>query len=321
MGAQRTDRQSVCTSAERVGTARNRGDGRCCSPRNATPTPGSAAALRSSRSFENPVTRHRDDWTCDRRELFDSAGRRVIPHEFGRRTGTRIDPCAVLAPAFSIEPAQSRECTFVLGHGSSHDAARALVPTALLGAESREHGVRAHWDALLRHGDGRYAGPAVRCAGESLVAVSGARVSVVGARRLLSGRRRVRLPRSIAGLDGAGDRRAAVVAQTALVVRVPTVRRRGRAALVASTVRRRRAHAIQRRLAVAAVRDGALRGRHRRRNGARRDRHVPRRRTRFPTAPKTPISYRAPANSAHRCTNTARARSIAASGSVHTVCR
>ena len=56
----------------------------------------------------------------------------------------------------------------------------------------------------------------------------------------------VRIPRPVAGLDGARDRRSAIVAQATAAVCVPTVRRRGRAALVASAGRRRRAHAIQR---------------------------------------------------------------------------
>ena len=73
----------------------------------------------------------------------------MIPHELGKRAGTRLDPCAVTAPAFAIEPGQTRECTFVLGHGSSRDAARALARTALADVDRRERSCRAHWDALL----------------------------------------------------------------------------------------------------------------------------------------------------------------------------
>ncbi len=91
-----------------------------------------------------------DDWTCDRREMFDSGGRRVIPDVLGRRAGARLDPCAVAATSLALEPGQTRECTFLLGHGNTLADARVLARTAMsVGAVLRERGVRAQWNALL----------------------------------------------------------------------------------------------------------------------------------------------------------------------------
>jgi cyclic beta-1,2-glucan synthetase len=91
-----------------------------------------------------------DDWTCDR-ELFDSGGRRVIPRtDFGKRAGARLDPCAAAATTLTLDPGQSQECVFLLGHGHTRDAACALARTAVTnGADRRERTSRAHWDSLL----------------------------------------------------------------------------------------------------------------------------------------------------------------------------
>ena len=318
MGAQRADRQSVCTSAE----ARH---GRCAN-----------AAVRHAMRRQRRLRRqHRVLRERRRRTRRRHAGRLDLRSSravrLRRQTG---DSARVRQARRHATRSVRRHCAGVRNRAGPdarmHVRARPRQ-LARRGARVGAHcarrcrSARAQLPRALgrtaRHRHGRHARSAVRRAGESLVAVPDARVPAVGARGFLSGRRRVRIPRSVAGLDGARDRRAATVAQAAAAVCVPTVRRRGRAALVASAGRRRRAHAIQRRPAVVAVRDRALRRRHRRRR--RSSTRPPRfsKANRFRTTPKTRTSYRASANSAHRCTNTARARSTAASRSARTVCR
>src|SRR3546814_4367214 len=89
--------------------------------------------------------------------------------------------------------------------------------------------------------------------------------------------RRVRLPRPAAGHDGDAACRAEAGARPPAAVRGAPVRRRRRAALVASAAGPRRAHALLGRLPVAAARDLPLRRGHRRSRGAQRTRDLPRR--------------------------------------------
>jgi cyclic beta-1,2-glucan synthetase len=92
-----------------------------------------------------------EDWTCDRRELFDSGGRRVIPDVLGKRAGAGLDPCAAAATMFGLEAGGTRECVFILGHGNTVADARALARTAIASsAFEREQLSGAQWDALLR---------------------------------------------------------------------------------------------------------------------------------------------------------------------------
>ncbi len=90
------------------------------------------------------------DWTCDRRELFDSRGRRVLPDHLGRQAGAGTDPCAALAVTLKLAAGGRAGCTFVLGHGASFQAAVALARQALAPPPEQvaEHAAR-HWPALL----------------------------------------------------------------------------------------------------------------------------------------------------------------------------
>ncbi len=67
------------------------------------------------------------DWTCDRRELFDSRGRCVLPDQFGQRAGGGSDPCAALGLTLLIEAGASDGCTFAIGHGATRQAALDLA--------------------------------------------------------------------------------------------------------------------------------------------------------------------------------------------------
>ncbi len=280
MGAQRSDRQSVCTSAERATTAGRRANVCLFATQcDANGGFGGSTAFFAS-VVDGPTDAAPDDWTCDRRELFDSGGRRVIPHELGK---ARRHPPRSLRGALrrrsQSSRAQTRECTFVLGHGSSRMRRARWRARRCVDADRRERSVRAHWDALL----------------DTITVVTPDPLFDVLVNRWLLYQTLACRLWARAGFYQAGgafgfrdqlqDSMALAIGAPQLLRRqlllscVPTVRRRGRAALVASAGRRRCAHAIQRRPAVVAVRDRALRGRHRRRDDPRRDRHVSRRRT------------------------------------------
>lgn len=89
-------------------------------------------------------------WTCDRREFFDSAGGLVIPDDLAARSGSGGDPCAALAVHLTLPAGQTQAHTFLMGYAPDADAALALarralqVPPAQRGAQ-----VSAHWRACL----------------------------------------------------------------------------------------------------------------------------------------------------------------------------
>ena len=91
-----------------------------------------------------------EDWTCDRRELFDARGRLVLPDHLGQRQGSGLDPCAALSTRVTLPAGDTAERVFLLGYGASPDAARRLATTAAtVGAVQRLEQVRRHWDRLL----------------------------------------------------------------------------------------------------------------------------------------------------------------------------
>ncbi|MEO7150167.1 MAG: glucoamylase family protein, partial [Burkholderiaceae bacterium] len=91
-----------------------------------------------------------DDWTCDRRECFDSRGRLVIPQQYGRRSGSGLDPCAALASRVTLSSGATVERVFLLGFGATPELAIQLAAGAAnVPAAQRLDNVRAHWDRLL----------------------------------------------------------------------------------------------------------------------------------------------------------------------------
>ncbi len=91
-----------------------------------------------------------DDWTCDRRELFDARGVLVLPDHLGQQSGAGLDPCAALSCRVDLEAGQTIEKTFLLGYAQSPDAAKTLAAQAAQASpEERTDGVRRHWDELL----------------------------------------------------------------------------------------------------------------------------------------------------------------------------
>jgi cyclic beta-1,2-glucan synthetase len=88
-----------------------------------------------------------DDWTCDRRELFDPRGRRVLPRRLGRRAGLGLDPCGAVACTLALAAGARGHATLLLGHAATPAAARQLALAALaVDPEQRLQAQRAQWD-------------------------------------------------------------------------------------------------------------------------------------------------------------------------------
>ena len=179
---------------------------------------------------------------------------RAFPARWARRS-IRAPPSRSRS---SWPTAQEREIVFRLGVGRNAADAGSLVqrfrgPAAARGALDA---VRAHWKRTLGAVQVETPDRVAQRAGQRLAPVPDAGVPPVGAQRLLPIGRGLRLPRPVAGRDGARPRRARAGARAPASLRGPSVRRRRRPALVASAVGPGRAHALLGRLPVAAARDG-----------------------------------------------------------------
>lgn len=98
----------------------------------------------------SPVEPGLEDWTCDRRELFDARGRRVLPDHLGQRAGAGLDPCAAASVTLRLAAGESAGCVFAVGHASSAAAARELAARqAAADARAAERAVRERWAELL----------------------------------------------------------------------------------------------------------------------------------------------------------------------------
>jgi cyclic beta-1,2-glucan synthetase len=105
-----------------------------------------------------------NDWTCDRRELFDGRGRGVLPDYLGQQAGGAADPCAALSTRLRLEPGAEGMCEFVIGHAATPQDALLLARQSLFvdadaATAADPHGLHAvHvqtpdplFDALVNH--------------------------------------------------------------------------------------------------------------------------------------------------------------------------
>jgi len=93
---------------------------------------------------------HLADWTCDRRELFNTDGRLFVADVFGQRSGDGLDPCAAVSTHLVLGAGQSAQVTFLLGYADHADAARALLKAAAgVPADQRQERVSTRWNKLL----------------------------------------------------------------------------------------------------------------------------------------------------------------------------
>lgn len=91
------------------------------------------------------------DWTCDRRECFDTRGRLVLPDHFARQQGPGLDPCAAVSTLLTLEPGALHDRVFLIGYGDTPDAARQLATSAAsIRPRQRLDAVLNRWDELLR---------------------------------------------------------------------------------------------------------------------------------------------------------------------------
>ncbi|MEO6032451.1 MAG: glucoamylase family protein [Burkholderiaceae bacterium] len=160
MGAGRGDRASVDTASfvHRLPAAAHDAASESASPSGRQLTAlmctqrDHAAGFGDGTAFLATVTDGDDtpDWTCDRRECFDARGRIVVPDEFSERSGLGLDPCAALALPITLPAGQSSDCVFLLGYGTSREAAQQLaIAAAAVPPPQRLHDARAAWDKLL----------------------------------------------------------------------------------------------------------------------------------------------------------------------------
>ncbi|MEO6897919.1 MAG: glucoamylase family protein [Caldimonas sp.] len=162
LGAQRSDRASTFTSmavvdaahgsddASAAGAAEAQQGGRAtvlfCTQRDRSAGFGGGTAFFALGGDAAELA----DWTCDRREMFDSRGRVVVPDHWGQASGGALDPCAALSTQITLRAGEALDRVFLLGYAGSPDAAHALAERAAKVPPLRRlHQVRARWDELL----------------------------------------------------------------------------------------------------------------------------------------------------------------------------
>ncbi len=165
MGASRADRASTHTSVlqQTTGTARSasRLTVLSCTQRALEAGFGGGTAflaLARGPTAADPVRASFDsvdpdlpeDWTCDRRELFDAAGRLVLPDTLAQACGEGLDPCAALSTHVALAAGETRSVTFVAGYAATHSMAHELaVRSTGVPPLQRLRDVNTEWDQLL----------------------------------------------------------------------------------------------------------------------------------------------------------------------------
>ncbi|MES2958370.1 MAG: glucoamylase family protein [Pseudomonadota bacterium] len=146
MGANRADRATVHCAHFRQRLPEAGVSALLCTQRERSAGFGNGTAFLALAGAAQEV----EDWTCDRRELFDARGRLVLPDHFGQRSGSGLDPCAALSVPLVLGAGEASEQVFLLGYAGSADAAQQLATgAAATAALTRLEQVRSHWTRLL----------------------------------------------------------------------------------------------------------------------------------------------------------------------------
>ena len=239
------------------------------------------------------------------------------------KVGAALDPCAAIQVGFELAPGQERQFVFRMGVGGSSDDARAHV-ARFRGAAAARQALESVWDYWKR----TLGAVQVETPDESInVLANGWLVYQTLACRLWARSGYYQSGGAFGFRDQLQDVMALVHAEPRLVraapaaVREPAVRRGRRPALVASTARSRRTHALLGRLPLVAACDLSLRIRDRRYGGPRRGRAVSSKGAR--STRRTSPTTTCPADHANppRCTSIACAPCATGSGSASTACR
>jgi cyclic beta-1,2-glucan synthetase len=165
MGASRADRASTHTSVMQQTTGTARSAGRltvlsCTQRALEAGFGGGTAFLALARgpatadpvhaSFDSLDPDLPEDWTCDRRELFDTSGRLVLPDTLAQVCGEGLDPCAALSTHVALAPGETRSVTFLVGFGPTQALAHDLaVRSSGVAPLQRLRDVHAQWDQVL----------------------------------------------------------------------------------------------------------------------------------------------------------------------------
>ena len=146
MGAQRSDRSTLHTALHRQRLPEQTLTALMCTQRESAAGFGNGTAFLARAGAAGQD----EDWTCDRREMFDARGRMVLPDHLGRRSGSGLDPCAALSSNWVLGAGDVIECTYLIGYAASPAAAKELATLAAVKAPAqRLDEVQDRWDALL----------------------------------------------------------------------------------------------------------------------------------------------------------------------------
>jgi cyclic beta-1,2-glucan synthetase len=146
MGANRSDRSTVRTALYRQRLPGQKLTALLCTQPERSAGFGDGTAFFGLASAADEA----EDWTCDRRELFDARGSLVLPDYFGLTQGDGLDPCAALSTRVLLGAGESAQRVFLLGYGDNPDAARQIATrAAAMPAAQRLGQVRSTWDELL----------------------------------------------------------------------------------------------------------------------------------------------------------------------------
>jgi cyclic beta-1,2-glucan synthetase len=130
LGSARSERLSVVTGVERLGfgraedglVARTSAIAVTASQTDALGGFAGATAFLALRSESTQP--QEDDWTCNRREFFDAAGRMVVPERLGRRSGAGLDACGAVGITVAAAPGATIDATLLLGYAATPELAR-----------------------------------------------------------------------------------------------------------------------------------------------------------------------------------------------------
>ncbi len=149
MGASRADRATVHTAHFRQRLPEAKLSALLCTQRDRSGGFGGGTAFLGL-AADDAGGDAAEDWTCDRRELFDARGRLVLPDHFGQHSGSGLDPCAALAVPLELAAGETSEKVFLLGYAASATAAQTLATEAAASSSlARLERSRSDWDGLL----------------------------------------------------------------------------------------------------------------------------------------------------------------------------
>ncbi|CAM8661422.1 Domain of unknown function DUF2329 [Comamonadaceae bacterium] len=145
MGAGLRDRASTVTAAQLSTTDLVL----LCSQRERAAGQGGGTAFWACRTPSSAQSGS-SQWTCDRREFFESSGELAIPDSLGAHSGFGLDPCAALSVRMQVPAGQTLSHVFLMGYAPDASAALDLAQRALHESPAqRLFAVAEHWSERL----------------------------------------------------------------------------------------------------------------------------------------------------------------------------